>query len=296
MTPVEEALGVDAGERAHRRYGRRDGEQHRGCRRGCRHLAATAELRGTGARNTHSLTCWVPADAGGIAPTAAQVRAEFYSPLDESLQGVTVDFAAPAALSFASPIPTARVGRYATRLMQPFYAALVAEAGMAVDIRRLCDAPNCNSHHIIEATFKAFARAMRAALDVMDARADGPFVVGDVRTAAIHRATGETSIDVEVTLDGHGSHTGTTTIPLLDRQLAELAAASGVSLRVDAVGDTHIDDHHTVEDTAIVIGKALQAALGDRRCDAMRRGRGLRLCQRGRVDLRTLLGMVRPAS
>jgi hypothetical protein len=60
---------------------------------------------------------------------------------------------------------------------QPFYAALVAEAGIAVDIQRLCAAPNCNSHHIIEATFKAFARAMRAALDQLDARAEGPFVV-----------------------------------------------------------------------------------------------------------------------
>jgi len=58
--------------------------------------------------------------------------------------------------------------------------------------------------------------------------------VGDVRTAFIHRATGETSIDVEVTLDGEGTHAGTTTIPLLDRQLAALAATSGVSLRVDA--------------------------------------------------------------
>ena len=46
-----------------------------------------------------------------------------------------------------------------------------------MDIQRLCAAPNCNSHHIIEATFKAFARAMRAALDQLDARADGPFVV-----------------------------------------------------------------------------------------------------------------------
>lgn len=62
-------------------------------------------------------------------------------------------------------------------MRQPFYAALVAEAGIAVDIQRLCAAPNCNSHHIIEATFKAFARAMRAALDQLDARADGPFVV-----------------------------------------------------------------------------------------------------------------------
>ena len=99
-----------------------------------------------------------------------QVQAEFYSPLDESLQGVSIDLAGDSSLKYDVTIPTKLVGRYETRLMEPFYAALVKEASIGVHIERLTPAKNCNSHHIIEATFKAFARAMRQAIDKADGR------------------------------------------------------------------------------------------------------------------------------
>eukprot|EP00959_Pyramimonas_sp_CCMP1952_P387140 8113315-Pyramimonas_sp.AAC.1 len=102
---------------------------------------------------------------------AHQVQAAFYSPLDESLQGVSLDLSGTGTLQYDVTIPTKRVGRYETRLMEPFYAALVREAAIGVHIERLTPAKNCNSHHIIEATFKAFARAMRQAIDKVDARA-----------------------------------------------------------------------------------------------------------------------------
>ena len=57
-----------------------------------------------------------------------------------------------------------------------------------------------------------------------------------VREAEIHRETGETKIDVKLTLDGKGGSSGTTTVPFLDRQLAELAATSGMSMHVDCIG------------------------------------------------------------
>eukprot|EP00240_Pyramimonas_obovata_P004580 CAMPEP_0118927640 /NCGR_PEP_ID=MMETSP1169-20130426/5067_1 /TAXON_ID=36882 /ORGANISM="Pyramimonas obovata, Strain CCMP722" /LENGTH=398 /DNA_ID=CAMNT_0006869447 /DNA_START=252 /DNA_END=1448 /DNA_ORIENTATION=+ len=202
----------------------------------------------------------------GLGLHETKVQAEFYSPLDESLQGVSIDLSGNSSLKYDVTIPTKLVGRYETRLMEPFYAALVKEASIGVHIQRLTPAKNCNSHHIIEATFKAFARAMRQAIDKVDARAPQVDAVkgGEARTASTHRETGETSIGVEMSLDGLGDARVSTSIPLLDRQLAGIAAASGISLTVNAVGDTHIDDHHTVEDTAIVIGKTLQSALGDR--------------------------------
>jgi hypothetical protein len=109
------------------------------------------------------------------SPTCAtwlvsQVQAEFFSPLDESLQGVSIDLSGHPSLVYDVTIPTKMVGRYETRLMEPFFAALVKEASIKVHIQRLTPAKNCNSHHIIEATFKAFARAMRQAIDKMDVR------------------------------------------------------------------------------------------------------------------------------
>jgi imidazoleglycerol-phosphate dehydratase len=75
------------------------------------------------------------------------------------------------------------------------------------------------------------------------------------RTASIHRQTGETSIDVDVTLDGIGKSQVSTTIPLLDRQFAEIAASSGISLNIAAVGTLPPITHHcaVVITTSIVV-------------------------------------------
>lgn len=68
-------------------------------------------------------------------------------------------------------------------------------------------------------------------------RQAGAFAGASERTSTIHRATGETTIDVTVALDGLGKSQGTTTIPLLDAQLEHMAAASGISMHVNAVGE-----------------------------------------------------------
>lgn len=84
------------------------------------------------------------------------------------------------------------------------------------------------------------------------------------RKAERSRKTKETEITVVVDLDGTGTSDIETGLGFLDHMLDALSRHSGIDLSVQAAGDTRIDDHHTVEDCAIVIGRALDEALGDR--------------------------------
>lgn len=85
------------------------------------------------------------------------------------------------------------------------------------------------------------------------------------RKATIHRQTSETDITVSINLDGRGSHEILTGIGFLDHMLAAFAVHGLFDLNVRAIGDLHIDPHHTIEDTAIVLGQAFHEALGDKR-------------------------------
>ncbi|MTJ54961.1 imidazoleglycerol-phosphate dehydratase HisB [Anabaena sp. UHCC 0253] len=87
----------------------------------------------------------------------------FLAPLDEALVQVALDFSGRPHLSYGLEIPTQRVGTYDTQLVREFFVALVNHSQMTLHIRQL---DGINSHHIIEATFKAFARAMRIALEI----------------------------------------------------------------------------------------------------------------------------------
>jgi imidazoleglycerol-phosphate dehydratase len=85
------------------------------------------------------------------------------------------------------------------------------------------------------------------------------------RTARIERATKESKVLVELDLDGTGRADISTGVGFYDHMLDSFARHSLVDLTVQTVGDTHIDAHHTVEDTAIALGDALREALGDKR-------------------------------
>ena len=85
-----------------------------------------------------------------------------------------------------------------------------------------------------------------------------------MRTATIARKTKETQIAVSLNLDGTGKYTVSTGIGFLDHMLEQLSRHSLIDLEVSAKGDTHIDFHHTTEDTGIAIGEAVTKALGDR--------------------------------
>lgn len=84
------------------------------------------------------------------------------------------------------------------------------------------------------------------------------------RTASIQRATSETSIDLTINLDGQGASTLTTGVGFFEHMLTQIARHGLVDLTINASGDLHIDDHHTVEDVGIVLGMALREALGDK--------------------------------
>jgi imidazoleglycerol-phosphate dehydratase len=84
-----------------------------------------------------------------------------------------------------------------------------------------------------------------------------------MRTATVERKTRETEIAVSLDLDGAGDCDIDTGIGFLDHMLESFARHSMIDLKVRAQGDLHVDFHHTVEDTAIVIGQAVKKALGD---------------------------------
>jgi imidazoleglycerol-phosphate dehydratase len=85
------------------------------------------------------------------------------------------------------------------------------------------------------------------------------------RSAACSRKTKETEISVSVDIDGTGTSEISTGIGFFDHMLEQLSRHSLIDIAVNADGDRHIDDHHTVEDTGIAIGQAIARALGDRR-------------------------------
>ncbi|KAI4373949.1 hypothetical protein MLD38_012006 [Melastoma candidum] len=87
---------------------------------------------------------------------------DFSAPLDEALIHVSLDLSGRPHLSFDLQLPTQRVGTYDTQLVEHFFQSLVNTSGMTLHIRQLAGR---NTHHIIEATFKAFARALRQATE-----------------------------------------------------------------------------------------------------------------------------------
>lgn len=99
---------------------------------------------------------------------------------------------------------------------------------------------------------------MTAPLGALETLESGP------RIAAVRRRTRETDVTVRVDLDGSGEAHVSTGIGFYDHLLASLAHHSLIDLRVEATGDLDVDDHHTVEDVALVLGSAIADALGDR--------------------------------
>jgi imidazoleglycerol-phosphate dehydratase len=84
------------------------------------------------------------------------------------------------------------------------------------------------------------------------------------RTATLERQTSESKVRVSLDLDGTGHAQISTGVGFFDHMLTAFAKHSLIDLEVESAGDLHIDGHHTVEDTAIVLGQAIRSALGDK--------------------------------
>ena len=92
----------------------------------------------------------------------------FVAPLDEALVQVVLDCSGRPHLSYGLKIPAARIGSYDTELVKEFFVAVVNNSGLTLHIRQL---DGVNSHHLVEACFKAFARALRLAVEIDPRRA-----------------------------------------------------------------------------------------------------------------------------
>lgn len=86
-----------------------------------------------------------------------------------------------------------------------------------------------------------------------------------MRTATITRDTAETAITVDINLDGTGVYDNETGVGFFDHMLDQLSRHALIDMKIRAKGDLHIDDHHTVEDVGLALGKALTEAVGDKR-------------------------------
>jgi imidazoleglycerol-phosphate dehydratase len=84
------------------------------------------------------------------------------------------------------------------------------------------------------------------------------------RSGTVQRKTKETSIDLSIEIDGSGRTEISTGIPFYDHMLEQVGKHGGFDLNIQAIGDLHIDTHHTVEDVAISLGEAFRQALGDK--------------------------------
>jgi imidazoleglycerol-phosphate dehydratase len=203
----------------------------------------------------------------------------------DMVEGRLVSYTLPPYGIYPKPTGRTCIGTLQTKAMESFWIHL-AKAMPNLTIQLLKVRGN-NAHHIVESSFKAFARAIRNLFDGIDTVVHGrngpdddasslllqnmygPTSINYItsmnlhRKASIVRTTKETSIRTDIQFDGGQTgiqiHTGIVT---LDQFLYEMARMANISLHVTCQGDLWIDEHHTAEDVAISIGQVMYEALG----------------------------------
>lgn len=122
---------------------------------------------------------------------------------------------------------------------------------------------NLGSHEFTEEENRVIREV--TALETTDWQQIYEFLKLGERVAQVRRTTKETDIYIEVNLDGKGNAKVSTGLHFFDHMLDQIARHGNIDLTIDAKGDLHIDEHHTIEDTGIALGEVFAAALGDKR-------------------------------
>ena len=222
----------------------------------------------------------------GFAANGQTNGTRFAAPLDEAYASCLIEqFDSDKngelktfSLAPYGPRNRSHIGAYPTVYTETFFREVAKHSGLTI---RLEKHRGDNAHHIVEATFKSFARCLRKFMDEIEGN-DGSETSGSdnssSRAASRARSTKETSIDVALDLDKKGGtngnveiDTGIETLDGLFNALAETAEFG--TFKCVASGDTWIDDHHTTEDVAITVGQCLNEALGNKAgCNRMGSG------------------------
>ena len=222
----------------------------------------------------------------GFAANGRTNGTRFAAPLDEAYASCLIEqFDSDKngelktfSLAPYGPRNRSHIGAYPTVYTETFFREVAKHSGLTI---RLEKHRGDNAHHIVEATFKSFARCLRKFMDEIEGN-DGSETSGSdnssSRAASRARSTKETSIDVALDLDKKGGtngnveiDTGIETLDGLFNALAETAEFG--TFKCVASGDTWIDDHHTTEDVAITVGQCLNEALGNKAgCNRMGSG------------------------
>jgi imidazoleglycerol-phosphate dehydratase len=201
----------------------------------------------------------------------------FCCPLDEALvecilssaaesdnHGQLQEYTLPPYGIYPKDTGRSKIGQLETAAIESFWKALAESSKLCIKFQKI---RGDNGHHIVESSFKAFSRALRNYLDppgLFDASSDNNKAsVALARSAKISRSTKETSISVELLLDGKtGTSQVDTGIPVLDEFFLCLAEEAHMTLQIQCKGDLWVDDHHTAEDVSIAVGQCLTQALG----------------------------------
>lgn len=174
------------------------------------------------------------------------------------------DYSAEAAGDYATGtnhvLPTYGAARaYSSLSLQDFYRRFTVQQVTPYGLSQL--APTIMSL-AAEEDLEAHRRAIQLRVDSLE---NNPPHHDEERTARLRRTSKETDIQLYINLDREEDNDIRTGIGFFDHMLEQIAQHAGISLQVVARGDLHIDDHHTVEDSAILLGQALAQALGDKR-------------------------------
>jgi imidazoleglycerol-phosphate dehydratase/histidinol-phosphatase len=123
-----------------------------------------------------------------------------------------------------------------------------------------CKAILINNENVLDAKLKPFCALVATGWDTVS-----EFLFAGERRASIQRTTKETDIQVDINLDGNGQTDISTGLHFFDHLLEQIGKHSGINLVIKVKGDLEVDEHHTIEDTGIVLGEALKQALGNKR-------------------------------